>query len=217
MPPFRSVISFLAVMAFAALTAGLALPGASLAQPGWVTVRSSDFQVAPDVPPFSLKYPPWFERDGQDPATPGVTETTFNVAHGNDTRHDRLFLLTFMIIPLKTTDHLGLYKNAARHFEVLLRVLLNGMDYRSFSGVRVWKKDRRLVADTDYAVARESNIGESLVFVQRMYYRGPAVIAVSCVSGVPLRQGNFKGFAYRKKPGFREICLPFIDSLEFDF
>ncbi|MDR1038214.1 MAG: hypothetical protein LBT40_17095 [Deltaproteobacteria bacterium] len=212
LPALLSAISLAVFLCFAML-----VPAPALGQAGWKTFSSSEAGLPSSAPAFTVKYPSWFEGSGK--ATPGAGRPErIEIAKGEDSKKARYFELSVTLEGISKGGLETLEQEGPDTFFGAVGGAIRSNMNGSYSGARAFVYRGLPAADIDVSsVARpEGSDGSfSVLYVQRSVARGETLVTLVCLTGGSAQEASFKDFALREDSAVKEICEPYLDSLEF--
>ncbi|MDR1079468.1 MAG: hypothetical protein LBQ79_00515, partial [Deltaproteobacteria bacterium] len=168
-------------------------------------------------PSFTVRYPPWFGISGKITAD-GKRPERIEVANGEDSGKTRYFELTVTLEGISESGLETLEQEGPDDFFATvggaIRAAMNG----SYSGARAFVYRGFPAADIDASsvVRPEGTDGSfSVMYVQRSIAKGDTLVTLVCLTGGSAGEAQFEEFALREDSAVKEICTPFLDSLEF--
>lgn len=221
----------------------LPVPDTASALDGWQLFRSSEGNRS-DVPAFTLRYPPGFERHDPkampDTELPGITDkeswtrlgTENRTEKGTESRTENKSIqafgmsdstngrIYFLIVSADRipSDQKTLMEEMGR--EEYWTALGNSAGEElmgRFDNARVFERDGMRIAEMFFT--KEPVLGKSNPYVtfsiQHTVEKGDYLFALDCFLDVPLQVSIQGGFTSGDNPAVDKYCTPFFQSLEF--
>ncbi|MDR1036741.1 MAG: hypothetical protein LBT40_09250 [Deltaproteobacteria bacterium] len=230
-----NILPFTAAIYTAALFTALALcsllvPGTASAQDGWLPFQSWEVRTT-DLPQFTLRYPPGFERqapqkrpeaDGSDIADGAGDEgdggtkalQAFGMA---DSSNGRIYFLTVSADRFPREQNELLETMGASEYWNGLGSSAAGPILGKFDEAKVFEKDGLSIAEMFFT--KDPVYGSSNPYVtysiQHAVRKGDYLVVLDCFLDAPLQVSIQGGFTSTDNPAIAQYCTPFFDSLEF--